>query len=389
MRLAVFVTHPIQYFAPLWRSLAASPGLDLQVHFFSDHSVRGAVDAGFGVPVAWDVPLLDGYRYEFITRNANLAAPGSVHLPNAGARLARERFDAVMTHGYTHRFERQVVRAARANGLRTLIRGELTDVPPFRRRGLARGVARDLYLRWFYRYIDTFCYVGEEARRHLRRRGIPESRMFFAPYSVDTALLEAQRQSFPRDTARRSLGVDDTQLVLLLSGKLIARKAPLLLAHALQQVADRARLVLLVLGDGELRGQLEAAARPLLHERLRMIGFVNQSQLGQYYAAADVLVHPSHFETWGLVVNEAMQFGVPAIVSSRVGCHRDLVIEGETGMVFEHGNPGALARCIESFLHDPLAARRLGANAERHSAAYSTGASTVGIRRALGLDPPA
>lgn len=386
VRLAIFVTHPIQYFAPLWRVLAASPEIDLLVHFFSDHSVRGALDPGFGVTVAWDVPLLDGYRHEFITRDADLRAPGSVGLPDARRRLTREHFDAVMIHGYTHRFERQVLRAAHASRLQTIIRGELTDVPPFGGRSRARAVVRDLYLRWFYRHIDTFCYVGEEARLHLRRRGIAESRMFFAPYSVDTALLEVQRSSISREAARRALGLAENQLVLLSSGKLIARKAPLLLVQAIGQIRDRERLALIVLGDGELKAQLEAEARPLLGERLHMVGFVNQSELGRHYAAADVLVHPSYFETWGLVVNEAMQFGLPAVVSTTVGCHRDLIIEGETGMVFEQGNPAALAACINRFLRASHLARDLGANARRHIASYSTDASAAGIRSALGLD---
>lgn len=386
LRLGIFVTHPIQYFAPLWRMLAATPDLDVRLHFFSDHSVRGGVDPGFGVTVAWDVPILDGYRHEFITRDADLSAPQSVALPDARRRVHPDHFDVVLIHGYMHRFELQVVQAARANRVRTVIRGEFTDVLPDRGRSRLRTIARDLYLRWFYRHLDMFCYVGEEARRHLRRLGIPPARMVFAPYSVDTELLESQRRAVTRDTARAALRVPEDHCVLLFSGKLIPRKAPLLLVRALQQVSEHARLVLLVLGDGELREAVETAARTILGDRLRMVGFVNQSQLGRYYAAADVLVLPSHFETWGLVVNEAMQFGLPAIVSSKVGCHRDLIIEGQTGMVFPQGEADALARCISRIAREPGLAKRLGENARQHIVHYSTAASAAGIRRAIGLN---
>jgi len=384
-RLGIFVTHPIQYFAPLWRVLATTPGLDLIVHFFSDHSVRGEMDPGFGVSVAWDVPILQGYRYEFIGRNADLSKPARVELPDARERISAHHFDAVMIHGYTHGFERQVVRAARANGVKVVMRGEFSDVPRGRRRGVLSTLLRDAYLRWFYSRVDTFCYIGEEARRHLHRRGIPESRMFFAPYSVDTALFESQRRTFTRAASRASLHIGDDQFVLLFSGKLIPRKAPLLLIRALSGLAATEKVVLLVVGDGELRQDVEAAARPMLADRLRMPGFVNQSQLGQYYAAADLLVLPSDYETWGLVVNEAMQFGLPAVVSSKVGCHRDLVLEGETGMVFEPGNAAALARCLRRFCEQRTLAARLGENARAHVAAYSTAASAAGIQRALGL----
>jgi len=284
-----------------------------------------------------------------------------------------------------HRFELQVVRAARANGVRTVIRGEFTDVLPDRGRSALRTVARDMYLRWFYRYLDMFCYVGEEARRHLRRLGIPPARMVFAPYSVDTELLEAQRRAVTRHAARAALHIPEDHCVLLFSGKLIPRKAPLLLIRALQQVSEGAQLMLVMLGDGELREAVETAARAILGDRLRMVGFVNQSQLGRYYAAADVLVLPSHFETWGLVVNEAMQFGLPAIVSSKVGCHRDLVIEGQTGMVFPQGDADALSRCIRRVASEPGLAKRLGENARQRIVQYSTAASAAGIRKAVGL----
>jgi glycosyltransferase involved in cell wall biosynthesis len=81
-----------------------------------------------------------------------------------------------------------------------------------------------------------------------------------------------------------------------------------------------------------------------------------------------------------------MQFGLPAVVSSKVGCHRDLVVEGRTGMVFEQGDAAALGRCLQRFCDQPTLAARLGENAHVHIAAYSTEASAAGIRRALGLD---
>lgn len=385
LRLGIFVTHPIQYFAPVWRGLAATPGLDLLVHFFGDHSVRGRVDPGFGVPVAWDVPVLDGYRHTFVARQSGDAVPTSAELPDANRYVDRQRFDVVMIHGYTHRFERQIARAARANGVRTLMRGEFSDVPRREAQSAVRTLARDLYLRWFYGHIDRFCYIGEEARRHLSARGIPPERLFFAPYSVDTAHFDALRAATSRDDARAALGIGAEQCVLLFSGKLIARKAPLLLTEALGRMASSQRITLLIVGDGELRERVEATARPVLGARLQMPGFVNQTQLGRYYAAADVLVLPSDYETWGLVVNEGMQFGLPAVVSSKVGSQRDLIVEGQTGMVFPQGDAAGLAACLQRFHDEPGLAARLGVNARAHIATYSTANSLAGIRRALGL----
>ena len=66
VRLAYLVSHPIQYQVPLLRRIAKEPDIDLTVLFGSDFSVRGYEDKGFGVAVKWDVPLLDGYKYEFL-----------------------------------------------------------------------------------------------------------------------------------------------------------------------------------------------------------------------------------------------------------------------------------------------------------------------------------
>ena len=135
--------------------------------------------------------------------------------------------------------------------------------------------------------------------------------------------------------------------------------------EALHSLADE-RLHLILLGDGLLRDEVEAAAREALGERLTMPGFVNQRGLAAYFAAADVFVLPSAFETWGLVVNEAMQLGLPAIVSSAVGCHADLVIPEGTGMIFPTGPIHAPARSRLSLRREEAWDRRDSPPAREH-----------------------
>jgi glycosyltransferase involved in cell wall biosynthesis len=384
-RLGIFVTHPIQYFAPMWRKLAAQPGLSVRVHFFSDHSVRGGEDEGFQVPVAWDVPLLEGYDHSFLRRTADLSKPLSVSLADARGLLRAGQFDWVMVHGYTYRFELQVVRAARRLGVPVLQRGELTDARPYEPVWYRR-LLRDSYLKWFYRQINRFCYIGANARRHLLRMGVKEDRLFFSPYSVDSSLFEEQYRRLDRETCRRELGISSEQLVLLFSGKFIARKAPLLLLDAIARLDETENLALLMLGDGVLRPEVESRARAVLGDRAFFPGFVNQTQLGRYFRAADIFVLPSIFETWGLVVNEAMHFRLPAVVSSGVGCAPDLIRNGETGRVFPIGDAKELANCLQEFLDMPDRARITGAAAGEHIRGYSTDASASGVIRAIGLN---
>lgn len=383
IRLGIFVTHPIQYFAPVWRLLAASPGLHVSVYFFSDHSVRGGVDPEFGVKVAWDVPLLEGYAHTFLDRSADLSKPWSVSLPNADDILARNRLDVVLVHGYTHRFEHQVVKAARNSGVATVIRGEFSDSRPPRGRSAIRNLLRDTFLRRFYRKIDAFCYMGQLGKQHLERLGIPAERMFFAPYSVDTGLFEEQMRRFDREQVRAELGIPADATAVLFSGKLVPRKAPLLLVEAIRLLGNAERMFLMLVGDGEQRDAVEAAARAVLGSKFLMPGFVNQSQIGRYYAAADIFVLPSLFETWGLVVNEAMQFGLPAVVSDRVGCAPDLILEGATGYTFASADAALLAERLNKLVVEPESRRNMGKTAARHVGNYSASAAAAGIRKAV------
>jgi glycosyltransferase involved in cell wall biosynthesis len=388
MRLCIFVTHPVQYHVPLWRALAAHPGLDVHVFYFSDHSVRGDVDKGFGVAVKWDVDLLSGYRHTFLSRTADLAAPASVRIDDVHATLTRERPDWVWISGYTMGFERQLVREARKQGARIIMRAEFSDLS-FGPRSVPKRIARLAYLRWFYSRVDAFCYPGELGRRHLIRHGVRDPQTFFSPYSVDNALIERSKLSLGRERARAALGIPGDRCVLLLSGKLIPRKAPCAVLDALTKLQSIERVGLVVLGDGELRDEFETRARNMLGDRLIFPGFVNQSQLGPFFVASDVLIMPSLHETWGLVVNEAMHYGLPAIVSDQVGCHTDLIVPGRTGFVAPTGDVDSLARHIQSFLEDPEMGRQMGIAAESHIRRYTIQSSAQGVLLALGLAPAA
>ena len=381
IRLAIFVTHPVQYHVPIWRKLTATPGLRVWVYYFSDQSIRGGIDPGFGVPIAWDVPLLEGYEHEFITRDADFTRPHTIRIPRPRQLLKQGGFDWVFIQGYTHGFERQLARLAGSMKYKVLMRGEFTDVP--RRSGRLKPLLRDLYLRWFYNHVDAFCYIGKEARLHLDRRGIPAERKFFSPYSVDNRLLELQLQKFKREECRAGLGLKKNYFTFLFSGKIIPRKMPLLLSQAVQRLSSTDNLALILLGDGQQKDAVVSALRPLLGSRLIMPGFVNQSELGKYFVAADAFILPSSYETWGLVVNEAMQFGLPVIVSDKVGCHRDLVLPGATGKIFPSGNADVLSNIMGEFMSSPEKAARLGELGRQHIKAYSVEASVSGIINAL------
>jgi glycosyltransferase involved in cell wall biosynthesis len=379
IRLVIFATHPIQYFAPLWRELARRPGLEITVFYFSDHSVRGGFDRNFEKALAWDVPLLDGHRHIFVSREADLGKPGSVDLPQAREILADGNFSAVLLLGYTHAFERTVLRAAGSLGLKVILRGDFSALssPAWWKRPLKRA-----YLKWFYNRIDFFGFAGENARQHLAQHGVSESRMVYAPWAVDTELFGAQKKRFSRSQARRRLHYGEKDVVALFCGKLYDTKQPLLFLEALSRVPG---LKGLVLGSGPLMDACAQRVAGGLQDRVRLKGFVNQSELGLYYRAADFLVLPSLTETWGLVVNEAMQFGLPVIVSDRVGCRLDLVKPGHTGYVFPSGDAAALAQAMGRLARDRKELKKMGQQAESWIRPFTISRTADGLEQALVL----
>lgn len=347
-RLAVIGTHPIQYQTPLWRSLANEPELDVHVYFGSDFSVRGYRDAGFGVMVNWDVPLTDGYPHTFLSRGGRLTGTDgffALNAKNLTNHLRKFGPDAVLILAYSPLFFWEVVWIARSLGIPIFVRAETTDSA--RSRNAVKQFLRRRLLRLFYRQCAHFLAIGQNSRAHYLQLGIRDDQIGWSPYCIDSHLLERQATEYlpRRITLRREFGFTDEQIVFIYSGKLIPKKDPLTLSRALQSIPPREReqIGLIVLGDGKLRSEFEARCRTAIGNRAVFAGFVNQSQIGRYYAAADCLVLPSAWgETWGLVVNEALQMGLPAIVSDRVGCHPDLIVPGKTGFVFPTGDPEGL-----------------------------------------------
>ena len=382
-RLIAVETHPIQYRAPMYRWLAAN-GVELTVLYGSDCSVVGYQDPGFGRTFTWDQDLLSGYRSEFLGTTAT-GADSPEHASSAGLRerLAHFRPDAVLATGYSPDFHRQVIRATLEAGLPLLFRAETTHINPGKSR--IKRALRDRWLRRLYKRCAALLYIGESSRRHYRDRKVPDEKLVFSPYAVDPTpfrVSEADRATL-RDAQRAALGVISGDLMLLLSGKLIKRKNPLAAINALQLLptAMKQRIHIIYLGDGALRRDVEAAAAKA-HARVTITGFVNQAGLSAYYHAADLLLMPSHFEPWGLVVNDALHHGLPCVVSENVCSQFDLIESGRTGEVHRSGNDRALAQAIERAT--ALAGR---ADVREHCrtkvSAYSPAAAGAAIKQAL------
>jgi glycosyltransferase involved in cell wall biosynthesis len=381
LRVGYLISHPIQYLTPLFRELAER--CDLTVHFAHRQTAEQQSRAGFGVAFEWDIDLLSGYRSEFLTNVARNPWPDNFwgcNTPEISDRIARGRFDAFVVPGWALRSYTQAVMACRRNGVPVFVRGDSQLVG--QRKGPIR-LAKELVFSRMLRAFDGFLYVGKRNREYLRYYDVPEDRLFFSPHCVDNGAFRLGAEQ-ARSQGVANGGERGAARRILFVGKLHPRKNPMDVLRAAEIVRRNGIAVEVVYaGSGELADSLDAFAKSV-GLVAHFHGFVNQTVLPGIYAAADVIVLPSSgAETWGLVINEAMACGVPAVVSDAVGCGPDLVESGITGAIFPLGDVAALARAIETVLRlDGASTRtRVESKIERYSPAVAAAGILDGVER--------
>jgi len=405
MRLGILASHPIQYHAPWFRGLAKR--VDLEVFFAHRQTAQGQADGGFGVAFDWDVDLLSGYQHRFL-KNVS-SRPGVNHFTGCDTpeivdiirkSLVRspvvrgpwpQPFDAFIVSGWQLKCYWQAVRACRRARVPVLVRGDSQLLTP---RSPLKRIAKEIVHRFLVRQFQGFLYVGQRNRDYLKHYGALDNRLFFVPHLVDNDWFNEKAEIARKQRAeiRKQWGIPEDAFCLLFCGKFIPKKRPLDLVAAARLLSPpnsplsaprsmHPAIHLLFVGSGELGAQLRARSRVVFDAEAAVrspevsgpvvsgpvvrspvvsglvgsgppsasfTGFLNQSEMSRAYVAADVLVLPSISETWGLVVNEAMACGLPAVVSDAAGCAPDLIEAGKTGFTFPAGDPAQLAQRLAS-----------------------------------------
>ena len=351
VRLTVVQTHPVQYNAPWFRYLASNcPEIDLTV-IYAARPRPAQQGAGFDLPFEWDTPLLDGYRWRLVRegRDGDVFATHrfrGLDVPEIGAAVADTRPDVVLVPGWHSVTFVRAILSARRRGVPVLYRGDThSATSPAGWRSLAWHARTRAVLKLYSAYLS----VGSLSRQYLVSHGAAPTRIFASPHGVDNdwfaACAEPHLSGAGRAEARAACGGSPDDFIVLFAGKIEARKRPLDAVRAVAALGPHA--VLAIGGSGGLESEILAEANRL-GVRVTYLGFVNQSLISRMYAGSDCLVLPSELESWGLVVNEAMATGLPAVVSDRVGCGPDLIVPGETGEVCRVGDvddlTGALRR---------------------------------------------
>jgi glycosyltransferase involved in cell wall biosynthesis len=398
VRVAYLVSHPIQYQAPLLRRIAQEPDIELTVFFGSNFSVREYGDKGFGVGVKWDVPLLDGYRHEFLPVLRDRATVGGTRPLNYGI-LNRLRggsghngevaFDVLWVHGYATVNALHGMLAAKALGIPVLLRAE--SWAGDRERGGMKLAFKHLFFKALKQLVDGVLPIGTLNAAYWRYNlgdDFPSSLM---PYAVDNDYFQKQsrRARMGREELLTELKLDPARPVILFASKLQRRKRCEDLLEAYKNLSPGDGIepnpYLVIVGDGEERAALERRAVESGFTGIRFCGFRNQSELPRFFDIASVFVLPSRHEPWGLIVNEVMNAGRAVIVSDEVGCQPDLITDGVEGCIFPAGDVEALTASLRRVLATPEAAALMGQRGLERIQAWSFEEDIRGLRQAIAL----
>jgi len=334
-KLAIITTHPIQYQVPLFKELNEVKNLKLYVLYASDHGVNTkSIDEEFNKKFAWDVPMLDGYKFFFSKKNYNY---NSWFLKYIGLsqQLKNIEADFILILGWNKLLYLQAFFYGIFNNIPILLRAENNLGS---NNNFLKNFAKKILFPIFFSFFYKIFYIGKLNKYFYMHYGVKKNKLLFAPYFVDNDFF---KKRYPTN--------NHNVLNVLYVGKFISRKRPFDILQTALMLKDYKHIKFSLVGDGPLLEKCKNWAKKKNLNNINFMGFKNQLEIKRIYNKSHILVNCSAYETWGLVVNEAMASGLPCIVTKSTGCCLDLVKNNQTGYVYKLGDLVSLSKLILKF----------------------------------------
>ncbi|MEI7499044.1 MAG: glycosyltransferase family 4 protein [Bacteroidota bacterium] len=370
-KLAIITSHPIQYNAPLFAMLARSELLDIKVFYTWSQSRETLFDKDFGKAILWDIPLLEGYPYEFVENVSKTPGPvgyRGIVCPGLNKMIKNWGADALLVYGWNYHAHYHAMKHFKGH-IPVWFRGDSTLLDDT---GGLKQMLRRIILSYVYRKADYAFFVGENNRQYYLKHGFHDNHLFFAPHAIDNRRFSDPTGTMLQDAEkwRSEIGIGSEDMVVVFVGKFEPKKNPILLLEAAKKL-NKPDVHFVFVGNGILEEQMKtiAAGNKIIH----FLPFQNQSRIPVVYYMADILALPSQGpgETWGLVVNEAMACGKAILVSNKSGCAIDLVIPGENGYIMASGNADQCASLLNKMTESREQTRLMGESSMRLIASWS------------------
>jgi glycosyltransferase involved in cell wall biosynthesis len=296
--------------------------------------------------------------------------------------LEAHRPRVLMVAGYDEMSRVRAIRWANRRDVPVLFFGDSNircDTVTGWRRLVKRAVVPSILRR-----CDAVLCCGSLGRAYFRRYGVPDSRIFYSPVEPDYAQLEAVQPAV-LDEARRGFGLEAARFRFVVSSRLVSYKRVDVAIDAFGRIASqRPDWDLVILGEGPDRSALQNRVPQGLRSRVKFTGFVGRQEVvTAVYQASHILVHPSAFEPWALVINEAAAARLAIVSSDGVGASAELVRDGVNGSVVPTGDVDAFAAAMLR-ASDPVRLEQLRTGSSRLLSAWRAQADPIaGVREAL------
>ncbi len=346
-RLAIITTHPIQYYAPVFKLLSNNKNLNIKVYYTWGEGSLNKFDPGFKQKIEWDLPLLEGYQYNMVlnvSKNPGTHRFSGIVNPTLINDIKLWKPDAILIYGWGFSSHLKIIRHFH-NKVPIYFRGDSTLIDS---QSDFKSVLKTVLLKWIYNHIDFAFFVGTNNKAYFKKYGLKEKQLIFAPHAIDNERFSINRKQEAAQL-RNKIGIQENDILILFAGKLEAKKAPLDLFEAFIALKKK-NVHLLFVGNGILENRVKDVSSG--YENLHFLDFQNQSYMPVVYQACDIFCLPSigPNETWGLAINEAMACGKPILASDKVGGAVDLVIPAVNGEIFKAGVVEDLKEKLELLL---------------------------------------
>ena len=348
MKIGIVITHPTQFDVPIFKL-----GRDIiEVIYTEESLVKNVFDPELGKVLTWGSNNLDGYDFQIAPENAGFWWLFS--------KFRKSKYDLLITNGYyNRRFIFSIIAGKMLAGKNAL----RLDTVQFNNVSGVRFFYKKILYLIMRQFIDVFFVVGSLSKKFLLDLGVNERRISYYGYIADNDFfsVNSRRTDNEKLELKDSLGLVKNKKIILCVSKHSQREAPFDTIEAFHKMNDDG-LHLVLVGDGPLHDEVKAKAQKFGIRNITFAGYIHFTKLPLYYSIADLFVHDSHNEPWGVSVQEAIACNLPVVASDRVGASYDMIINGKNGFSYKAGEINQLAERIkQALILDPIVLRKTNA----------------------------
>lgn len=373
--LAIITTHPIQYQVPLFKALEKVKELKSYVFYGCDQGVnKTKIDKDFNKKFSWNISMLSGYKFFFSKYDSNYE-DWFLRFPNISKKLDKINCNCILILGWNKIIYFQAILYAIKKKIPIMLRAEnnlnLNT-------NIFKKILKNIFFRILFSFFSKIFYIGKLNKFFYLYYGVKKSKLCSAPYFVDNNFFH------------KKIKKSNKTFNILFIGKFIKRKNPFDILKIAESLKNYKNIKFTLIGDGPLLPVCQDWIRKKDISNINFRGFKNQMQMRQIYNQNHILINSSTYETWGLVVNEAMSAGVPCIITDKTGCGPDLIIKGKTGYIYPVGNLDILKKYILKIYKNKRVYFRMSSNVKNiikknsiNKTAFSISRSTISLCQEL------